>query len=169
MKTEAKGGLEAFIQDVERHARSCGSGRRGTIRFILAISDDYAYIRLADLARPLRFLRQISSEPPVQFGTQGFAPALVDDQNPARHYTAFVFIGFWLTYPLGVVVLWIWEILGFLRYRGTWSDPDLRLGLVGLRHGSCVRRHGPSVLTPLIARDLRSQTDSRHVVNHRCR
>ena len=152
---EQEGGVDALIRDVAEYAASCVATRRGTIRFVLRLSDEYAYIRLPDLIRPIRFLHQITGNPPRQFGTDGFRPTLVDDQNPTRHYIAFVFVGFWLPYLLGVIVLWSWEILGFLRYRGTWSHPDIQMGYVGLEHGWAVRRSGPSALAPLIAKDVR--------------
>lgn len=151
---EAGGGVQGFIQAVEKLAKEAPAGWRGTVTFILQMADAYAYIRLRDLAHPLRFLRQMAGRPPVQFGTEGFRPELVDDPNPARHYTAFVFVGFWLPYPLALAVLWLWEIAGFFRYRGHWSWPDLRNGRLGIRHGRMVRLAGPFILPTLIARDL---------------
>ncbi len=118
------------------------------------MGEEFAFIRMADLWRPLRFLRQMASAPPVQFGAQGFNPALVDDRNPVRHYVAFVVMGFWLPAPLAWLTLIGWEGLGFLRYGGKWSQPDIRLGLIGLRHGRCVRRYGARALPRLIEEDL---------------
>lgn len=147
-------GVAAFITDVKaRTARSTATGQSAT-QFILEISDAYAFIRLQDWRTPLRFLQQMAGEPPVQFGTRGFKRRIVDDKNPARHYTAFVFIGYWLPTPLAHLVLWAWEILGFVRYRGKWSQPDIRCGRLGIRHGRQVRQHGPEVLAGLIERDL---------------
>ncbi|MEM7129155.1 MAG: hypothetical protein AAF702_22680 [Chloroflexota bacterium] len=154
-----KDGISAFVEDVARCAESCGEDRRGAICFVLELSEQYSYIRLRDLVRPIRFLKQINSAPPRQVGTYGFRSELVDDDNPARHYMAFVFVGFWLPYLLGVPVLWAWEFLGFLRYRFTWSQRDVRLGYVGLKHGRAVRRRGPNVLAPLIAKDLGDSMD----------
>ena len=121
---------------------------------MLRISEDYAHIRLQDLWHPLRFFKQMAGKPPVQFGTEGFRKELVDDYAPARHYTAFVFTGFWLSYPLAVAALWGWELLGFVRYGGKWSKNDMRMGYVGIRHGRQVRRYGPAILPQLIRRDL---------------
>lgn len=145
-------GVDAFIADVSR--RAAAARANSTFRFILDISADYAYIHLHDAWHPVRFLSQLASAPPVQFGTAGFERALVDDDAPARHYTAFVFIGFWLPKRLSTCVLWGWEILGFFRYGGDWSSPDIRMGRVGIRHGEFVRRYGPTVLPGLIAAEL---------------
>ncbi len=149
------GGFDAFLTDVRQRAAAAPPTAEGTKRFVHEISARYAFVRPQEiLTHPLRFLKQAASEPPVQFGTRGFNHSLVDDDNPARHYTAFVFIGFWLPTPLAVLVLWLWEILGFLRYRFKWSQPDIRSGYVGIRHGQAVRRNGAHVLPDLIAQDL---------------
>lgn len=121
---------------------------------VLRLSEDFAYIRPADMGRPWRFLRQMAGAPPVRLGTHGFDPALVDDDNPARHYMAFVFVGYWLPAALALALLWLWEVAGFVRYRGVWSRPDLHMGLVGIRHGWMVRRHGAGILATLMALDL---------------
>lgn len=147
-------GVAALIADVRVRAEQCIATGSTTREFILEISDAYAFIRLQDWRRPFQFLKQMAGTPPITFGTQGFRRAIVDDQNPARHYTAFIFVGYWLPIPLAGVVLWAWEILGFFRYRGHWSQPDLRNGYIGIRHGRQVRRQGPMVLADLIARDL---------------
>ena len=111
---------------------------------------------MRDITRPVRFLRQMEGAPPLTLGTAGFRPDLVDDANPARHYTAFVFVGFWLPYLPAIVVLWFWEVLGFIRYKGQWSPADIRMGYVGIRHGTLLRRSVPAVLPRLIERDLAS-------------
>lgn len=147
-------GIAGFIADVKAQAaRSVATGQ-STDQFILDISDAYAFIRLQDWRTPRRFLAQMAGAPPVKFGTRGFKRTIVDDENPARHYTAFVFVGYWLPTPLAQIVLWAWEILGFFRYHGKWSQPDIRCGRIGIRHGRCVRQQGPTVLAALIARDL---------------
>jgi len=147
-------GVAAFIADVKARAAKTVAEARHTQEFILEIGDAYAFIRLADWRRPRQFLAQLAGDPPIRFGTKGFRRALVDDQNPARHYTAFVFVGYWLPIPLAFLVLWAWEILGFLRYRGKWSQGDMRCGRIGIGHGRQVRRQGATVLADLIARDL---------------
>jgi hypothetical protein len=153
--TNKLGGFDAFLNDVRQRAAATPSDWEGTQCFIQEISDCYAFVRPQDiLTHPLRFLKQAAGEPPVQFGRQGFNRSLIDDDNPARHYTAFVFIGFWLPTGLAILALWAWEILGFLRYRFKWSQPDIRSGYVGIRHGRAVRRDGAHVLPDLIARDL---------------
>lgn len=146
--------VAAFIADVKIRTATNLAAQQSTRQFILEISDAYAFIRLQDWHRPLQFLKQMSGEPPIKFGITGFKPTIVDDQNPARHYTAFVFVGYWLPAPLAVIVLWAWEILGFFRYRLRWSWRDLECGYIGIRHGRQVRRQGPAVLAQLIERDL---------------
>lgn len=154
MTNEKSGrGLSGFVASVSRLAGGYPVSGAGSRRFMLAFGDHYAYIRLADLRSPVRFLRQLSGAPPHQFGVDGFRAALVDDSNPARHYAAFVYVGFWLPGWLALLVLWAWEVAGFVRY-GEWSQPDIRSGYVGLYHGRLVRRHGHTILPSLIARDL---------------
>lgn len=152
-------GVTAFIADVKARAATNLAQQRSTQAFIQEISDVYAFIRLQDWRYPLKFLKQMAGPPPVRFGTTGFKRAIVDDQNPARHYTAFVFVGYWLPMPLAVLVLWAWEILGFFRYRFHWSRQDLTCGYIGIRHGRQVRRYGPTVLVQLIERDLVERGD----------
>lgn len=147
-------GVAALITDVKARAAKTVAEDRRTREFILEIGDAYAFIRLADWRHPIQFLAQLAGAPPVRFGTKGFKRAIVDDQNPARHYTAFVFVGYWLPTPFALLVLWAWEILGFFRYGWHWSPADMRCGRIGIRHGRQVRRQGPTVLADLIARDL---------------
>ena len=149
-------GIDAFIRAVEKQAAIAIEQNTGTNAFILKIADDYAFIRLSDLHTPLKFLKQLAGAPPIQFGTQGFRPDIVDDKNPARHYIAFVFVGYWLPFVFGWLVLWGWEILGYFRYRFQWSPNDIRCGMVGLRHGRMVRKEGVQVLADYIRRDLKS-------------
>lgn len=152
-------GIAAFITDVESRVAQSVAANLPTHAFILEISDAYAFIRLRDWRQPLQFLKQMAGDPPIRFGTKGFKRALVDDQNPARHYTAFVFVGYWLPTPVALLVLWAWEILGFFRYGGQWSPGDMLSGRIGIRHGRQVRRDGPTVLAELIKRDLDGRAD----------
>lgn len=147
-------GIDTFIEYVGRVAGRAPAGWNGTAWFVLQIGEDCANIRTADFWNPLTFWRQMASAPPLRFGTDGFDPRLVDDANPARHYTAFVFVGFWLPQLPGLMLLVMWEIAGFFRYGGIWSQKDLACGLVGLRHGHAVRRFGPTVLPAFIAAEL---------------
>jgi hypothetical protein len=120
---------------------------------LLAFADRFAYIRPQDVWNPIRFLRQMEGAPPTQLGIDGFKRSLLDDVNPARHYAAFVFIGYWLPNLWGVFILWLWEMAGMVRY-GQWSQPDMRSGYVGIFHGRLVYRYGHTILPALIARDL---------------
>lgn len=151
---DGRGGIDAFIQHVQDHAAATPKGWWAQGRFTITLAYDYCYICFADVWNPWRFFKQMSGKPPVRFGTDGFAEALVDDNDPARHYTAFIFVGYWCFTPLAVLILWAWEILGFLRYGFSWSQADIRMGYVGIRHGRQVRRHGPRILPELIAQDL---------------
>lgn len=100
-------GVDAFIR-ARRATRRKITQQQSTTHFILQISDDFAFIRLRDLRHPLRFFKQLSGTPPIQFGTSGFRKEIIDDANPARHYTAFVFVGYWLPMALGWLVLIAW-------------------------------------------------------------
>ena len=149
-------GVDGLISDVRRRAAGLSRDRHQTNQFVLHIAEDYAFIRLQDVTRLRKFLGQMAGAPPIRFGTQGFRPAIVDDSNPARHYTAFVFVGYWLPALPAILTLWIWEIAGYFRYHFRWSANDIRCGLIGIRHGRLVRRHGPGILAQLIARDLKA-------------
>lgn len=149
--SETRSGLEKFLAYLQAQARQAPLGWPGSVWFILRIGEDCAGICTGDVLRPHRFLRQMAAAPPVQFGASGFCPALTDDLNPARHYSAFVVVGFWLPMPLAVAVLYGWEIAGWIRYRGHWSPKDVASGHLGIRHGQAVRRFGPTVLPGLAA------------------
>lgn len=148
------GGIDAFLTAVERFAAQVYAGRLSTTKAILQLGDDYAYIRLRDLARPVRFLRQMAGAPPVRLGTAGFRRSLVDDDNPARHYTAFLWVGYWLPLWAARLAVWLWEIAGVVRYRGKWSAADMASGMTAVRHGRWVRRYGLMVLPGLVAAEL---------------
>ena len=150
-------GAHAFVADMQRYVAQASPGPSGTKQFIWDISERYAHLCKKDLRSPKRFLKQAAGAPPVQFGTVGFNPDLVDDENPTRHYTAFVFLGYFFPYPLAVIGLWLWEVAGFIRYKGHWSQRDIDCGYVGIRHGQQVREHGPTVLPNLVANDLVAQ------------
>ena len=150
----ASGGIDAFIADVSRLAAQTSQTQSGAFRFILRMGEDYAYIRLTDIWHPLRFFKQMAGMPPVSYGTQGFNETILDDYNPARHYTAFVLVGFWLPTFLAIIMLWLWEVASFLRYKGHWSQKDIVSGKIGIRHGRLVRRYSPTILPSLIAADI---------------
>ncbi|HRJ43023.1 MAG: hypothetical protein KJZ86_10870 [Caldilineaceae bacterium] len=147
-------GLPGFIAATSRLASHFPLTPDGTRRFVLAFGEQMAYIRVQDAWNPWRFLRQMEGNPPTRWGTDGFKRSLVDDRNPARHYAAFVFVGFWLPGWMAVLVLWLWELAGFVRYGFRWSQADTRSGYVGLWHGRLLRRFGHTLLPSLLARDL---------------
>jgi hypothetical protein len=151
-------GLDDFLNTLHLFASETPPGKDATARFVARLGEECAYIRLSDIRHPLRFLRQMAGAPPRRFGVSGFNPALVDDANPVRHYVAFVVVGFWLPWLLGMATLYAWEIAGFVRYRGVWSPRDVASGKVGLRHGRRVRRDGHLALPELVRRDLAAPT-----------
>ncbi len=144
-------GLPGLIDAVQRYSAEANYDSRAVV---WRLGEDFAYICRQDVKHPLRFLRQMSGNPPIRLGNRGFRKDLVDDANPARHYIAFVVVGFWLPRPLADGVLWLWEIAGFVRYSGKWSRADIASGFLGIRHGRQVRREGVAVLPGLVARDL---------------
>jgi hypothetical protein len=148
------GGFAAFLADVEGWVQRYLDEGHDARWFVVQIGERYANIRLHDVRRPLRFLGQMAGAPPLQFGVEGFRHELVDDLNPARHYTAFVFTGYWLPRWVALLVLWLWEMARFVRYRGHWSRADMVSGQVGVRHGRLVARYGPTILPGLMAADL---------------
>lgn len=147
-------GVDALIAGVSAEALQALRGAHPADWFVRTLAEQYAFIKLGDLHRPWQFLRQMAGAPPVQLGVEGFRQDLVDDYNPARHYMAFVFIGFYLPGLSATAMLWLWEIASFVRYRGVWSWPDMVSGQIGIAHGRLVRRYGPTVLPGLIASDL---------------
>lgn len=149
-------GFDGFLETVIDHAHQAPPGWQGSARFVMQLGEECAFIHVRDVGSPVRFLRQMAGQPPLRFGTDGFNPAIVDDGNPARHYMAFVVAGFWLPAAAAVLLLYVWELLGLVRY-GHWSAHDVACGWVGLHHGRCVRRHGPWVLPPLLRRDVGAQ------------
>jgi hypothetical protein len=147
-------GVNGFIHATSALAAQYPMTRSGTRCFVLAFGEQMAYIRVQDAHNPWRFLRQMEGNPPTRWGTDGFKRGLVDDRNPARHYAAFVFVGFWLPGWMALLLLWLWEFAGYVRYGLRWSQADTRSGYVGLWHGRLVRRYGHTILPSLIARDL---------------
>jgi hypothetical protein len=149
-------GLKGLVAATRRYiAEEEGQTRRVVRR----LSEDFAYIHLQDVWNPYKFLRQMEGSPPIKLGTEGFRPELVDDRNPARHYMAFVAMGYWLPYLLALAVLYLWEIAGYIRYGFQWSPADMKNGLVGVRHGNAVRRAGIGVLPGLMVQDLAADPD----------
>lgn len=155
----ASGGVDALIRRASAAAHDAWAQGIQNDRVIRQLGDEFAYIRLDDIWHPQRFLRQMAGNPPHQLGTAGFNPTLVDDRNPARHYMAFVCMGYWLPKWMAVATLWLWEMAGFVRYGGEWSWPDIRSGQVGIRHGQMAKRYGVVVLPSLIAAELADRPD----------
>lgn len=153
---ERKQGCTAFLADVRTRVKEATANEMETKNFVLQSARRYSNIDVNDaIRRPKQFLVQISGSPPVCFGTPGFVEKIVDDQEPARHYTAFVFVGYWLPKILAIPVLWAWEFLGMIRY-GHWSQPDVRSGYIGIDHGRAIRKQGFTLWPELIERDLKA-------------
>jgi hypothetical protein len=144
-------GVQGLIAATRRYIAEENGESGGVVR---RLAEDFAFIRLQDVRHLYKFLRQMEGDPPIQLGTKGFRRELVDDHNPARHYMAFVAMGYWLPRPLATVVLYLWEVAGYLRYGFTWSPEDMRSGRTGVRHGNAVRREGIQVLPGLMEADL---------------
>jgi RHS repeat-associated protein len=79
--------------------------------------------------------------PPVVFGASGFRRELVDDANPARHYSAYVTTAYQKGGLVGAAAAVIREIPEGWggRCRGGCSTQDVRLGLIGAQHGANLR------------------------------
>jgi hypothetical protein len=147
----ANGGLPALVAATRRYIAE-ENGNSGAV--VRRLAEDFAYIHLHDIRNPYRFLRQMEGAPPIRLGTKGFRRDMVDDLNPARHYIAFVAMGYWLPYWMAIAVLYLWEIAGYIRYGFQWSNEDMLSGLTGVRHGNAVRRQGIEVLPELMERDV---------------
>jgi hypothetical protein len=52
---------------------------------------------------------------------------------------------------LSLLLLYVWEIAGFVRYGGVWSSQDLASGRLGIIHGRWLQRTAPVVLPGLAA------------------
>jgi hypothetical protein len=78
-----------------------------------------------------------------QFNASGFNPALVDDNNPARHYTAYLGTGFQKGPVVGAGIAILREFPGICQ--GGCSLQDVRLGLIGSSHGSQLGVNGPQM------------------------
>lgn len=144
-------GLAGLIAATRRYIVEADGDSSKVVR---RLGEDFAYIRWQDVGHPYKFLSQMEGNPPLQVGTNGFRHELVDDLNPARHYIAFVAMGYWLPYWLAIVVLYLWEVAGYLRYHFTWSPKDILSGKIGIRHGHRVRHEGVELLPELMAADL---------------
>lgn len=149
-----EGGFAAFERLITQLAVAHGGDAAGTRRFVNDLAARCAGIHLDQMHRPVRFLLDMQGNPPQAFGVEGFDADVVDDLNPARHYVAFVFVGFWLPKLLAVLVLYGWEVASFFRYRGHWSPKDIESGFIGIEHGRAVVRHGAGVLATLARRDI---------------
>ncbi len=134
MRISTPTGINGFIQSTSALASQFPLTPEGTRRFVLAFGEEMAYIRVQDAWNPWRFLRQMEGNPPTRWGTQDFKR--------------------WLPGWMALLVLWLWEFAGYVRYGFKWSQADTRSGYVGLWHGRLVRRSGHTILPSLIARDL---------------
>jgi hypothetical protein len=147
----AMSGLPGLVRATQQYIAEA-NGDSGKV--VQRLAEDFAYIHLHDFWNPLKFLRQMEGQPPIRLGTAGFRRELVDDRNPARHYMAFVALGYWLPRLLALAVLYLWEVAGYVRYGFKWSKADMLSGLIGVRHGQAVRREGIEVLPKLMQQDL---------------
>jgi hypothetical protein len=72
-----------------------------------------------------------------QFGNTGFRSDLVDDANPARHYAAYLAVGFQKGGLPGAAIAVARELPGICG--GGCSVQDIRLGIMGANHGASLR------------------------------
>jgi len=126
--------------------------------YLLALARQCANVDFRRMRRPLRFWRMLRQEPPVCFGPRGFRTSLVDDFHPARHYSAFLLVGFFLPGPAARAFGWLWEWAEGIVL-GQFSPRDVGLSRLAIRHGRAVRRRGPAVLPALIQADLCRRND----------
>lgn len=161
VETEAKSlymsGLPGLIAATEQYI---AEEEGDSARVVRRLAEDFAYIHFEDVRNPYKFLRQMEGQPPIRLGTKGFRRELVDDKNPARHYMAFVGMGYWLPYWMAICVLYLWEIAGYVRYGFQWSHEDMLSGLTGVRHGNAVRRESVALLPALMEADLSDHGDA---------
>src|SRR4051812_30617889 len=90
-------GLPGLITATRRYI---GEENGNSAEVIRRMSEDFAFVRGKDPGHPYNLPPEREENPPVQLGTNGFRPELVDDHNPARHYIAFVAMGYWLPHWL---------------------------------------------------------------------
>lgn len=150
---EAADSCQRFAAYAGALAGQTAAQKRGATWFVLELARQAANVDFGELRRPWRFWRRLRQEPPVCFGPRGFRPALTDDFHPARHYSAFLLVGFFLPNPLGAAFAWLWERAeGWLL--GSFSPRDVGLARLAVRHGRAVRHEGPAALPALIRRDV---------------
>lgn len=78
-----------------------------------------------------------------QFGSSGFRSELVDDRNPARHYVAYLAVGFQKGGLPGAAIAVGRELPGVCG--GGCSVEDIRLGVIGASHGASLRPNGQAI------------------------
>jgi len=142
-----------FVAYVAEQAERAAGERRGARWLALTLAHQCANVDFHLLRRPLHFWRALRQEPPVCFGPRGFRGSLADDFHPARHYSAFLMIGYFLPYALAAAFAWLWEAAEGI-FLGGYSRCDVALSRIAVRHGNILRRQGPAALAPLILRDL---------------
>jgi hypothetical protein len=78
-----------------------------------------------------------------QFGSSGFRSDLVDDANPARHYVAYLAVGFQKGGLPGAAIAVARELPGICG--GGCSAQDIRLGVIGANHGASLRPNAQAI------------------------
>ena len=146
-------GCPAFAGYAETLAAQAAHEGRRTRWFMLELARQCGNVDLSRLGHPIRFWRSLRELPPKRFGNIGFRAELVDDFHPARHYVAFLMIGFFLPYPLALAFGWLWERAEGIVL-GEFSPRDVALGRLAIAHGRTVRQAGPAALPALIRKEL---------------
>ena len=154
-------GCHGFIEYVENLIERAAEEQRRPAWIMGTLARECANVDLRRLRRPLRFWHSLRELPPVRFGRDGFRRALVDDYHPARHYCAFLALGFFLPAWLAVPFARLWEWAEGVVF-GEYSPRDVALSELAIRHASALRRAGIDELPALIRRDLCQPIEENH-------
>lgn len=131
-------GLNRFATHVERLASYYKAGE--TSLFVKAVAFVWGGVPyVAPLSASVTMAVNPGSAweqyPPLQEGTAGWNPSLVDDENPSHHYAGFLHAGYFLSYLPGAVVNYLRD--GLMGY----NPQDLRCGNIAARHGDMLFDH----------------------------
>ena len=142
-------GLERFAVHVERLASHYSPDEKS--QYVKAFAFVFAgwplgnsFLTMLDMMSPKE---DVELNPPLHEGFAGWKPNLVDlhlgDKNPAHHYAAYFFVGFFFGPDFGGVVNFVRDgpaagiqIPGFhWNPERAWNYPDLYLGQGAAWHG----------------------------------
>jgi len=127
---------EDEITDCERFARfveALAGQAESDAEFVELLGEALTGLQNGDIFAPI-------GDPSVFFGASGFRDVWVDDDNPARHYAAYVVAGFQLGVAAGTTIAVGRELPGACRVGC--SARDVALGMIGASHGDQLRSVG---------------------------